>query len=116
MIDAHIHLIDIQDDVDVFLADQKAKAIQQLWCNSTRPSDWQKVCDLCATRRRIFPFFGVHPWYVDRLPKDWKDQLASFVKTHTCGVGEIGLDRVRFKDTFDIQKRIFNEQLMLAAH
>jgi TatD DNase family protein len=66
-------------------------------------------------QNNITPFFGLHPWYVT---SDFNKRLAE-VKTYldkseSFGIGEIGLDLGRCKDTIDIQLEAFEKQILLA--
>lgn len=83
------------------------------FCNSALPDDWLQLQEIACTCPSIFPFYGVHPWYVSELKTSWKNDLIDCLNYSPCGIGEIGLDKIR-KD-FDFQKRIFIEQLDLAT-
>lgn len=122
-LDAHLHLQtipwnscfgDIQgkDIIESFL-EKESKSI----CNGTSPLDWDLVNYLVKLfPRKLIPYYGVHPWYVDALPENWLDHLHSSLVKSGCGVGEIGLDRSSFsKVTFNHQKDVFKAQLDLAV-
>ena len=65
--------------------------------------------------RRVVPFFGVHPWYADKLPADWYETLQNFLKSNpAAGVGEVGLDKARNVDLAR-QTEVLHRQLEIAG-
>jgi len=115
--DMHLHLQDIQDPLirgSIMKLAQDFKA-GQFVCNGTRPEDWPAVEKFAAEDRRVVPFFGVHPWYAEKLPADWYATLEGFLKRRKdAGVGEAGLDKARNVD-FARQTEVFHRQLELAG-
>lgn len=86
--------------------------------NGTSPLDWGKIARVAQKHRKeITPCFGVHPWSVKPLCRDWQAQLISLLlEFPNSWVGEIGLDNsARKKSTFSIQIEIFRNQCDLAA-
>jgi TatD DNase family protein len=75
-------------------------------------SSWESVESL-SDSRFVYPALGLHPWMADQrisIP-ELRSRLSG------CGavaVGEIGLDRVVEFPPFDLQMRVFEEQLDLA--
>ena len=58
---------------------------------------------------------GVHPEDVDKINDGYLNELMSLAKHEKCvAIGEIGLDYYWRKDNKEEQKRIFEEQLILA--
>lgn len=95
------------------LADQLR--VGQFASHGTRPEDWPAVEKSAAEDRRVAPFFGVHPWYADKLSADWYEVLESFLKRNSsAGVGEAGLDKARHVD-FARQTEVFHRQLEIAG-
>ena len=66
------------------------------------------------TPDREVRFYGIHPWQADE-PSDISAVRARLVADPTSGVGEIGLDRLKSKVISDSQRKIFEQQLALAA-
>ncbi|MCL2306394.1 MAG: TatD family hydrolase, partial [Planctomycetaceae bacterium] len=123
--DSHVHLQDPAfhgdsgSDLDDVLRRAKERGIERFFCNGTSPDDWDDVWKLADERKEIVPFFGLHPWYVDR-DDDWEERLIHFVDKksvsgRSCvGIGEIGLDYyVKPRNDFR-QKEAFRIQLRLA--
>lgn len=116
LIDAHIHLQDIQEpEVCEGILKRAAKeGLGAFYCNGIRPEDWTRIEAMASEHERIAPFFGVHPWCADKVEDGWDKRLEEFLIRHSnAGVGEIGLDGVRDVD-FEKQKDIFRRQLEIA--
>ena len=61
------------------------------------------------------PFIvGIHPWYVDKFAiSEFKKQFQNYASSKNfIALGEIGLDKS--KADFDLQKKVFQEQVKLA--
>eukprot|EP01066_Platyproteum_vivax_P016331 Platyproteum_vivax@DN7087_c0_g1_i2.p1 len=67
-------------------------------------------------KQTVLPQFGLHPWWLDEMPAEWKPQLIELLREHPqAGVGEIGLDKSKSnKIQFSLQKEVFTEQLEIA--
>ena len=115
--DMHLHLQDIKElpiRASIMKLAQDFKT-GQFVCNGTRPDDWPLVEEAARADRRVVPFFGVHPWYADKLPADWYGVLEGFLKRKPdSGVGEVGLDKARNVD-FARQTEVFHRQLEIAG-
>ncbi|MFA5168430.1 MAG: TatD family hydrolase [Candidatus Omnitrophota bacterium] len=118
LIDAHLHLQDIQ--VKGVLTEILARAwdfgVCRFYCNSTQFSNWSEVEEIERLDDRIFPFFGVHPWYAEEVQPGWDSELEHFLRNRNAGVGEIGLDKARKDIDFARQTQIFHRQLEIAGH
>ncbi len=115
--DMHLHLQDIPDPHmgKSILALAQDLRVGQFVCNGTRPEDWIAVEKIAVEDRRVVPFYGIHPWYADKLPKDWYETLEGFLKRRPdAGVGEVGLDKARNVD-FARQTEVFHRQLEIAG-
>ena len=116
LIDAHLHLQDIQ--AEGVLAEILARAwdldIHRFWCNGTHPADWPVVEKIAVVDDRVIPFFGVHPWHAEKVRPGWDKELEQFLKNRDAGVGEIGLDKAREEIDLTKQIEIFRRQLEIA--
>ncbi|MEI7751743.1 MAG: TatD family hydrolase [Candidatus Omnitrophota bacterium] len=115
--DMHLHLQDIPDIhmCKSILGLAQDLRTGQFVCNGTRPEDWPAVEKFATEDRRVVPFFGVHPWYADKLPADWYVTLENFLKRNKgSGVGEVGLDKARNVDLAR-QTEVFHRQLEIAG-
>lgn len=117
LIDSHVHLQAEAFDEDRDQVVQRAAdaGVAVFVCNGSVPADWQAVSDLAASDRRVCPFLGLHPWYVnEHKGTDWLAVLGGRLEETRSGVGEIGLDR--WIEGFDIEAQVeaFRAQLGLA--
>jgi TatD DNase family protein len=101
MIDTHCHIDDPQyaDELDAFLAAQRADGVKAILVPGVEAATTQDVLDVCAKYPGyLFPALGLHP---ENVKEDWREQLAiikkavdeSFASTsRLVAIGEIGLD------------------------
>jgi TatD DNase family protein len=120
MFDAHTHLQDerLAGCRAAVLAAAAAADVTDACCCGSAPDDWRGVAQLAAAPcpLRLWPAFGVHPWYVGGLPRDWRDLLEDFLVAHpAAAVGEIGMDGLRKEVPKDWQREVFTAQLALAT-
>ena len=97
--DAHIHVQGIgNSDAEL------------MFCNVSRPSEWNVLEELIRKNSKIIPFFGTHPWYSDEY--DGSENLYKILEKYpSANVGEIGLDKIRSGNN---SEKIFTEQLDIA--
>ena len=117
LIDSHVHLQAeaFDDDRGEVVERAAGEGVAVFVCNGSVPEDWQVVSDLAAADRRIVPFFGLHPWYVnEHKGTDWLTPLRGYLEKVPSGVGEIGLDRWIADFDIDAQVQAFRAQLGLA--
>ncbi len=63
----------------------------------------------------IYAACGIHPEEVEKLPKDWLEQLKLLSQSKKCvAIGEIGLDYYWTKETKQMQIEVFEKQIVLA--
>lgn len=107
--------------------DHENVCVKSLVC-SVEPADFQATLDYASQSDYVLPGLGVHPWYLESLPKDtdsWLDELEKLLLQHpSCIVGEIGLCKVaRWVRTYPdgkaaamaFQRDVFQKQMELAA-
>lgn len=96
MIDTHAHIDDpqYQDDLDAFIAQQKAEGVELILVPGVDATTIQPVLDVCGKYPDyLLPGIGLHP---ENVREDWREQLAaihaSLENTNYIAIGEIGLD------------------------
>ena len=110
--DAHVHLQTLDNFPEIMKESEQA-GLTGFICNSTSPADWEEVSEISKTYEGVYPCFGVHPLYVEKLPKDWAIRLRKIlIENPKAMVGEIGLDK--FGVDLDFQEMVFRTQLDLA--
>ncbi len=117
MFDAHAHLQDIpQNQLPAFVQSMAASsAVRCIFCNAASLNDWEPIVGISAQLHSCISFFGVHPWFSSDLPDDWEYRLEQRLAKKKCGIGEIGLDKVRSGLDFETQKFVFAQQVKLAG-
>ncbi len=86
-------------------------------CNGTCPEDWSLLKRIREeSAETIFPYYGIHPWFLDDYESGWLDLLTEYLNyPETAGVGEIGLDRARGNIPLNLQISVFSRQLEMAV-
>jgi TatD DNase family protein len=116
-VDAHNHIQDerFAPDRDALCTSCQQIGVVLSAVNGATPADWPIVAELAKRYPWIVPNFGVHPWYIDDLPSNWKEMLCSFLDQIPSGIGEVGIDGWRKEFNRELQEEIFIEQLAIAA-
>lgn len=101
IIDAHTHL-------DYITHDMQPDVVGCVCC-ATLEDEWQKIIGLMKANNAVYGAFGVHPWFIDSVTKDFDKRLEFLLKSNSnYMVGEIGLDK--HKPDMDKQIKIFIKQ------
>jgi len=112
--DAHCHLQDTRIvDLSRQLEEARQLGITSWIVCSIGPDDWETVRNICLTNQGCIPAYGIHPWYLSHLPKNWDETLASYLAASPTVIGEIGLDFE--KENHHLQEIIFSRQLEIAS-
>lgn len=108
MIDTHAHIDDpqYQDDLDAFIAQQKAEGVELILVPGVDATTIQPVLDVCGKYPDyLLPGVGLHP---ENVREDWREQLAaihaSLENTNYIAIGEIGLD-YHFDTTYKAEQQ-----------
>ena len=108
MIDTHAHIDDPQyaDDLDAFLAQQKAEGVEAILVPGVDVTTIEPVLTICQRYPNVlYPGIGLHP---ENVGADWKEQLAvmqdSLKTNNYIAIGEIGLD-YHFDTTYKAEQQ-----------
>ncbi len=117
LLDSHTHIQELHDKSvrDAIFSKASQPGVGRLFINAIRPTDWDLVKSLSEKYHAIVPFFGIHPWFIEKIPDGWEDMLKRYLDTPNACVGEIGLDKKRKGIDFEAQKSIFSRQIAIAA-
>lgn len=115
-IDSHCHLHDLRiiSEVGKIEARARTAGVEYMVSCATMEENFDITARLSKKFNSILPCFGIHPWFLDRLSRQWKDQLEHYVLTHASGIGETGLDFTDKTWDRDLQIRVFEHHFMLA--
>jgi TatD DNase family protein len=122
LIDTHCHLDAAEfagERDDIVLAAQQC-GVTAIVVPAVEPGNFSRVRDCCARYPGVFPAYGFHPLYLDRVGADDLTRLRDWLASERQGpfaplaVGEIGLDH--FVPGFDAarQEYFLGEQLGIA--
>lgn len=115
--DSHAHYTDkaFNDDRENMLGSLRESGIcGVINCGADLKSSEESI-SLSEKYDYIYCACGVHPEEVDGLPESYIDILRNMAKNEKCvAIGEIGLDYYWRQDNKELQKKVFEEQILLA--
>lgn len=116
MIDTHAHLDACSEPADELLARAKSAGVDRVIAVGSGIDSCRAALALAASNDGVTCVLGVHPHQAggdDALRLDELRELLG--EPHALAVGETGLDFYRDHAPRDAQRRVFEEQLSLAA-
>ena len=116
LIDAGVNLCNVQfdKDRDAVLARAKEASIANLLLIGTELTQSERAL-ADANRYGFFSTAGIHPHYAVDAPEHFISELTTLLAHPNCkAVGECGLDYNRDFSPRDVQREVFEKQLMLA--
>lgn len=114
--DAHAHYDDkwFDEDRDSIISALPESGVVGVVSNATDLKTAEFLQAYAEKYSHIYFTAGFHPECLDDVPNDYLDKLEKFLEHPKCvALGEIGLD-YHWDTPRDLQKRIFEEQLILA--
>jgi TatD DNase family protein len=120
MIDTHCHLTydGLHERVDDVIAAAGEAGVDRMISVGTTPADAEKARALAARKANIYFTAGLHPHYAEGYGDKAAllDSLREKLADPKCvAIGEMGLDRHYPDPPIDVQRRVFEWQLELAA-
>jgi len=117
IIETHCHLDYLkQDALELTIGKCKSHNIEKILTIAVSPDNLEKVISLTESHEMIFGSQGVHPHDAKNFSDDCLGNIKNNLnKEKILAVGEIGLDYYYEHSDRDIQKKVFEEQLQLAA-
>ncbi|MDR3608152.1 MAG: TatD family hydrolase [Oligoflexia bacterium] len=126
-IDAHCHLSDLRFEGrhgEVFAAAAQA-GVGAFIMGGVEPAEWARQRELARqSPRRIFPVYGIHPWFVDAHFNLGRAELEAALSAlpdwiagpECVGAGEMGLDhgKKRNPGSRPLQREVFERQITIA--
>lgn len=117
IVDSHIHLQDYGPETEIgeIIRVAAELGVTRMVCNGTSEKSWEEISGFSGAHPEVIPCFGIHPWFVEGCSEGWESRLESLIESVPCGVGEIGLDRLREPCDRPVQEQAFLVQLRLAT-
>lgn len=115
--DTHAHYLkrDFGDELDEVLSGLPKKNVERVLAIACGLDEYDETADLLGRYDYIYGAFGVHPEYAEGLPEDWEKTLENALKNEKAvALGEFGLDYHFNDQNKDVQRAVFEEQLILA--
>ncbi len=113
MLDCHCHLLDFPELSGDFFSSLAACNINKFYCNTVSARQWSDLSSIALSYPQIIPFYGLHPWHLDKYSFADLDPLGHLLDGKFSCCGEIGLDRL-CKTDFTLQEKLFRRQLDIA--
>lgn len=116
LFDSHTHLQDkrLIKDLPGVIDRAQSAGVSKMVCCATREKDWDAVLELVRKHFFIYPTFGIHPWFVNKVSEGWEERLVDYLNKMPSAIGECGLDFVVQGGKKEVQEHIFKRQLLLA--
>ncbi len=118
MFDSHCHLTDerFAGEVDEVLARAHAAGVSGVVTIASDLEDARAAAALAATHATVWCTAGVHPHAAGARETDWEVRLRALLAEPRCvAIGESGLDYFYDNAPRAEQRRVFEQQLALAA-
>lgn len=112
MIDTHAHL-DALDDAPAAIARAREAGVERIVAIGSGIASARVTLELAAREEGVYAALGIHPHQA--ADAESLAELEDLAATDACALGEIGLDYFRDYAPRDAQRRVFAEQLALAA-
>ena len=113
MIDTHAHLDAAADPADVLVERARAAGVDRIVSVGTKESSWHETLAIAGRHDGVAVALGIHPH--EAADGDVGALRDALQDGNAVAVGETGLDYFRDYAPREVQRRIFDEQLQLAA-
>jgi TatD DNase family protein len=113
VIDTHAHLDASAEPADVLVERAREAGVDRIVSVGTKESSWRETLAIAARHDGVVAALGIHPH--EAADGDVAALREALEQPKVVAVGETGLDYFRDYASRDAQRRIFEEQLQLAA-
>ena len=117
LIDTHTHIdLDVfEDHFEQILETAKEYSVEKVLIPGVEPNGFERILNLCEKYDNIFGAVGVHPEDVNSYNTEVENIIKGYLKhPKIVAVGEIGLDYYWNKSQIELQKEIFEKQILIA--
>lgn len=92
--------------------------VEKLLIPAVEQAAWRNLLRLHQKHPDWHIALGIHPWWATKVKPDAVSDLDALLAKHSpqiTAVGEIGLDFALDADSFEVQEKLFSQQLELAG-
>jgi TatD DNase family protein len=116
VIDTHAHLDACADRPSALVARARAAGVERILTVGTTLESCRTAIGIAEREEGVFAIVGIHPHEAASPDASRLRELAGlFASERAVALGEIGLDHFRDYAPHDLQRRLFEQQLELAA-
>lgn len=117
LVDSHCHLEapEFSGNLESLISEAENAGIVKLITSSVTHDEWPVSRAISEKFNSVEFSIGVHPWYVSEKDLDIRRKLEEASAIGAIAVGEIGLDRKIETPPFELQVKIFEEQMKFAV-
>ncbi len=115
--DTHAHYLkdDFGEELDGLLAGLPQMGVERVLAVGCNLESSREEIALAERYGYIKAAAGIHPEHAAELPADWEKQLEEMLRNEqVCALGEIGLDYHYPEPPRELQREIFERQLIMA--
>jgi TatD DNase family protein len=113
VIDTHAHLDALDGPADAAVERAREVGVTRIVSVGTQPESWRDTLAIADRHDGVYAALGIHPHEAAHGDMDALREALAHPKA--VAVGETGLDHYRDHAPHDVQRRVFEAQLELAA-
>ena len=117
LIDTHTHIDmdNFKDRFDDILKNADEYGVKKVVIPGVEPFGFKRIVELCEKYENVYGAVGVHPEEVNKFNNEAENLMRDYLKhPKIIAVGEIGLDYYWDKSQVELQKEIFERQILIA--
>lgn len=117
LIDTHTHIDmeNFENRFDEVIQKAKDYGVEKIVIPGVEPKGFERIACLCEKYENVYGAVGVHPEEVNSFDENALELMKQYLKNpKIIAVGEIGLDYYWDKSQVELQKEIFEKQILMA--
>ncbi len=112
---SHIDMENFETRFDEVIQKAKDYGVEKIVIPGVEPKGFERIACLCEKYQNVYGAVGVHPEEVNSFDEEAQELMKQYLKSQKIiAVGEIGLDYYWDKSQVELQKEIFEKQILIA--
>lgn len=112
---SHIDMENFETRFDEVIQKAKDYGVEKIVIPGVEPKGFERIACLCEKYQNVYGAVGVHPEEVNSFDEEAQELMQQYLKNpKIIAVGEIGLDYYWDKSQVELQKEIFEKQILIA--